>query len=188
LLAFGTVQERPWIPGIVLFLVASLLVLLLLGRLTSRSAMMVRLERNRSLLPILSGLLTLIIPLGQILMVGQLSLRVLAAWFVFLTYCSSGVVYTQGLVRSVLKERPPTWTSLGVSAVIIGAEVVALNALKWLSIAALTIDLPLIIHRLMVQSTIGNASSKLQRIRRVGFAQAGNLVTVVIILALSLRL
>ena len=122
-------------------------------------------------------------------MVGQLSLSVLAAWLIFLTYCSSGVVYTRDLVRSVLKEASPTWTSFNLSAVFIVVEVVTLNALNWLPITILTIIVPLTVHRVVVLSLIQRkGSSKIERIRRVGFAQAGNLITATIILALVSKL
>jgi hypothetical protein len=189
LLAFGTLRERPWAPGVVLFLTASVLMLILTGRLTSGSIAVARLERNRTLLPVLSSLLTLIVPLGQIVMVGQLSLPVLAAWFLFLTYCSSGVVYTQDLVQSVLKETPPMWTSFNLSAVIIVVEVATLNAVNWLSIAAVAIFVPFSVYRVVVLSLIQRrGSSRVERIRGVGFAQAGNLIAAVFILALVSRL
>lgn len=189
LLAFGTLPEPLWVPGVVVFLAASVLVLVLIGRLTSESTAIVRLERNRTLLPVLSSLLTLIVPLGQVVMVGQLSLPVLAAWLVFLTYCSSGVVYTRDSVRSVLKEAPPTWTSFSLSAVIIVVEVVALSAANWLSIAAIAIVVPLSVNRVVVLSlNQRRGSSRVERIRRVGFAQAGNLIAATIILGLVSRL
>ena len=174
LLTFGALREPPWAPGVVVFLAASVLVLVLIGRLTSGSIVIARLEQNLILLPVLSSLLTLIVPLGQIVMVGQLPLPVLAAWLVFLTYCSSGVAYTRDLVRSILKESPPTWTVFSLSAVFIVAEVVTLNALNWLPIAAVTIIVPLTLHRVVVPSLIQRkGSSKVERIREVGFTQPG---------------
>jgi len=189
LLAFGTLRKPPCTPGAVVFLAASVLALVLIGRLTSGSRVIVRLERNRTLLPTLSGLLTFIVPLGQIIMVGQLSLPVLAVWLIFLTYCSSGVVYTRDLVRSVLKEASPTWTSFNLSAVFIVSEVITLNAVNWLSIAAVAVIVPLTVHRVVVLSlTQRRGSSRIERIRGVGFAQAGNLIAATIILALVSKL
>jgi len=189
LLAFGTLQGRPWPLGVVLFTAASVLLLILTGWLTNGSIIIIRLQRNRSLLPVLSSLLTLIVPLGQIVIVGQLSRTVLAAWFVFLTYCSTGVVYTQDLVRSVLKEVPPTRTSFILSAVIIVVEVATLNVFNWLSIAAVAIVVPLIVNRVFVLLPIQRrGSSRAERIREVGFAQTGNLIAAVLILALVSRL
>lgn len=189
LLAFGALQEPPRIFGAVVFLAASVLVLVLIGRLTSGSMVIVRLERNRTLLPILSGLLTLIVPVGQIIMVGQLSLPVLAVWLIFLTYCSAGVVYTRDLVRSVLKQAPLAWTSFNLSAVFIVSELIILNAVNWLSIATVAIILPLTIQRVLVLSLIQRkGSSRIERIRGVGIAQAGNLIAATIILALVSKL
>ena len=189
LLAFGMLRESPWTPSAIVFLAASVLALVVTARLTSGSIIIARLERSRTLLPVLSGFLTLIVPLGQIIMVGQLSLPVLTAWLVFLTYCSSGVVYTRDLVRSVLKEVSPTWTSFNLSAVLIVSEVVILNAVNWLSIATVTIMVPLTVHRVVALSLIQRKrSSKIERIRGVGFAQAGNLIAATIILALVSKL
>ncbi len=189
LLAFGTLRQLPWIPGLIVFLAASVFALGLTARITSGSVAIVRLERSATLLPVLSGLLTLIVPLGQIMMVGQLSVPVFATWLVFLVYCSLGVVYARDLVRSVLKETPPTWTTFSLSAAFIVAVVVILNAVKLFSIAAVAIVVPLTVHRTVVLPLIRRtASSKVRRIRAVGFSQAGNLITATIILALVSKL
>ena len=189
LFTFGCLREPPWTPGVVAFLAASVLALILIGRATSGSIAIIRLERNPILLVILASLLTLIVPLGQIIMVGQLSLSVLAAWLVFLTYSSSGVLYTQHLVRSVVKETPPTWTSFSLSAFFIVTEVITLNAFNLLSIVAVAILMPLIVHRVIALSLIQRkSSSRVERIRVVGFAQAGNLIAAAIILALVSKL
>ena len=150
LLPFGTLRQQPWAPGVAVFLAASVFALIVTGRLTTRSKVIARLERDPLLLPILSSSLTLLVPLGQILMVGQLPFPILAVWLVFLTYCSSGVVYTRDSVRSVLKEAPLAWTSFGLSAAIVLAEVAILSAAHWLSITAIAVVVPLSIHRVIV--------------------------------------
>ena len=189
LLAFGALRESPWVPGVVVFLAVSMLVLIVTGTLTTHSKVIARLERNPILLPILSSSLTLLVPLGQILMSGQLSLPILAVWLVFLTYCSSGVVYTRDSVRSVLKEASLKWTRFSLCAAIILTEVGILSAAHWLSITAITVVVPLSIHRVIVlRLTQQRGSSKLERIRGVGFTQAGNLIAATIILDLASRL
>lgn len=189
LFPFGTLQQAPWVPGVVVFLAASVLALIVTGRLTTRSKVIARMERNPTLLPVLSSPLTLLVPLGQILMVGQLPVPVLAVWLVFLTYSSLGVVYTRDSVRSVLKEVPLTWTSFSLSTAIILALVVTLSAAHWLSITAVAVVVPLLIHRVIVLLlTQRKGFSKIERIRGVGFAQAGNLIAATIILDLILRL
>ncbi len=189
LLAFGTLKELPSIPGVITFLAASVLAIGLTARITGGSVAIVRLERNAILLSILSSLLTLIVPLGQIIMVGQLSISVFAIWIVFLAYCTLGVVYARDLVRSVLKETPPTWTTFSVSATFIVVAIVILNVINWLSIAAVVIVLPLTVHRFAILPLIRRkTSSKIERIREVGFTQAGNLIATAIILALVSKL
>ena len=185
LLAFGTLRELPWIPSVIVFLAASVFALGLTAKVTGGSVAIVRFERNVTLLPVLSSLLTLIVPLGQIIMVGQLSIPVLASWLVFVVYCASGVVYARDLVRSVLNETPPTWTIFSLSAAFIVAVVAILNVVNWSSFAAVAILVPLTVHRVIVVPLIRRtAPSKLQRIREVGFSQAGNLITATIILSI----
>ena len=189
LLAIGMLPEQPSALGVFVFLAASVLALVIIGKLTSGSKVIIRLERNPILLPVVSGLLTLIVPLGHIVMVGPLSLPVLACWLVFLVYCSSGVVYTRDLVRSVLKETAPTWTSFVLSTIFIVIMVVTMSTLDWLSLAALAILVPFAVHRAVVLLLIQRGgSSRVERIRRVGFLQAGNLMAAAIILAVVSRL
>ena len=188
LLALGTLEKPPWLPGVVVFLVVSVITLVATGMMTSGSRFIARMEHNAFLLPVLSSLLTLLVPVGQILIVGQVDVRFLAVWLVFLTYCASGVVYTRDLVRSVLKEAPLTWASFSLSLVLVLVEAIALNVVNQLSFAALAIVAPLIIHRIIVPSLVERkGASKSERIRAVGFTQAGNLVAAALILAWVLR-
>jgi len=93
------------------------------------------------------------------------------------------------LVRSVLSEASPTWTSFNLSGVLIVSEVVTLNVVNWLTIAAVAIIVPLTVNRVVVLSLIQRkGSSRIERIRGVGFAQAGNLLAATIILALVSKL
>jgi hypothetical protein len=120
---------------------------------------------------------------------GRFSIPIIAIWLVFLAYCSSGVLYARDLVRSVLKETPPRWTIFSLPMVLIVALVLILNAVTRLSIVALAIALPLTVHRILILPLIHRkASSKIERIRMVGFSQAGNLLTASLILALVSRL
>ena len=188
LLALVTLEKPPWLPGVVVFLAVSVITLVATGRMTGGSRFIARMERNAFLLPVLSSILTLLVPVGQILIVGQVDVRFLALWLVFLTYCASGVVYTRDLVRSVLKDAPLPWASFSLSLILVLVEVVALNAVHQLSFAALAIFVPLIIHRIIVVSLVERkGASKLERIRAVGFTQAGNLVAAALILAWVLR-
>jgi hypothetical protein len=184
LLAFGTLRKLPSLLSVVVFLASATLVLVLMGTITSRSVAIIRLERNAILLPVASSLLTLIVPLGQMIMVGAISIQFLALWFAFLAYCSTGVAYARDLVRSVLKERPQGWTGFSVSFVFTIAVVAILNAVNWLSIAALATLVPLTVHRVVVVPLIERkASSRVERIREVGFSQAGSLISAALILA-----
>jgi hypothetical protein len=69
------------------------------------------------------------------------------------------------------------------------AEVVALNAVSWVSMLAVAIIAPLIVHRVILLWLIQRkASSTVQRIRGVGFVQSGNLIVATIIIALVSKL
>ena len=189
LLAFGTLRKPPSISSVIVFIAASLLALTLTARITSGSIAIARLERNTTLLPVLSSILTLIVPLGHLVMVGKFSIPVLGVWLVFLAYCSSGVLYARDLVRSVLKDTPPKWTIFSLTSVFLLAVVLALNAVGMLSIVAATVIAPLAVHRVVIPRLTGRKlSSKVGRIRKVGFTQAGNLITATIILATVSRL
>jgi hypothetical protein len=188
LLTFGTLREPPAVLGVVVFLTAAVLALVIIGRFTNGSKALVRLERNPTLLPVLSAIVTLIVPLGHLIMVGLLSFSALVYWLVFLTYCSSGVVYIQGLVRSVLRDAPPAWTGFYLSTAFILALIVTLNALTWISLDALAITVPLTVHRAVALLLIQRrSSSRIDRIRGIGFAQAGNLIAATIILSVVWR-
>jgi hypothetical protein len=189
LLTFGTLQAPPSPVSGVGFLAASTLALVLIARLTSGSKAIARLEHSPTLLPVLSGLLTLIVPLGQIVMVGRFSTSGLAAWLVFLTYGCSGAIYTRDLVRSILSETPPKWTSFNFSAALLAAEIVTLSMINWFSIAAMAVIVPLTVHRIVVPSLIQRkSSSRIARIRLLGLAQTGNLIAAVAIVVLASKL
>jgi len=186
--ALTALPKPPWFPGIVIFLVVSIIALVVTGRLTGGSKIIMRMERNAFLLPVLSSLLTLLVPVGQMLMVWQLSVQFLAIWIVFLTYCVSGVVYTRDMVRSVLKDSPLRWASFILSVALVTAEIVSLSAFDWLSLTAFAVVIPLMVHRIIVLLLMKRKdSSKIERIRAVGFTQAGNLVAAALILAWVLR-
>ena len=81
------------------------------------------------------------------------------------------------------------WIDFSFSAVLLVVESVILNMINRLSIAAMTVVVPLTFHRVVVQSLIQRkSSSRIERIRVVGFAQAGNLIAATVILVLVSRL
>jgi hypothetical protein len=89
----------------------------------------------------------------------------------------------------MLKESQPTWISFSLSAVLTAVEIVTMSVVNWLSIIAVAIIVPLIVHRVIILWLIQRkGSSTVERIRGMGFVQAGNLLAATIILALVSKL
>ena len=190
IIALATLDEAPSVIGLAAFVTASVAALVLLAKLTGGSAAVMRIERNIVLLPILSGLLTLIVPLGHVLMLGQLSKSILAVWFLFLTYTVAGVVYTRIAVRAVLgRTKSSLATCMIPVSFILVAEVAVLSAIGWLHSAAAIIVGPSLFWWLAITSlSESEASSRTGIVRRVGIMQSANMIAVSIILAVVSRL
>ena len=186
LLAFAALRKPPNWFGLIVYVGVAVVALVLLGRFTKRSAMVARLERSRVLLPALSASLTVLIPVGQLLMVGQLSRPVLSAWLVFLTFVAAGVVATRELVRDILKARSTTWAGLVGAGTVLAAEGATLALVHWLSPVAITVVVPLTLQRWFATRRIRNERiPRSQRIRFLGFTQSASLVAAATILALA---
>jgi len=106
-LALGAITATPSPVRLAAFVTAAVLALLFLARLTSGSVAVMRMERHAVLLPALSGFLTLVVPAGELVVLGRLTPPVLAAWLLFATYTVAGVVLTRAGVRAILKRRTP---------------------------------------------------------------------------------
>ncbi len=188
-LAFLILPEVPGLLPSFAFVGVCLAALLAVAALTGRSAVLIRLERNPNLLPALSSPLTLIVPLGYLILAGPLTWTILAAWLIFLVYTATGIVYTGDAVRAVLKDAPPGGRWLVVSAVLLAAESVAFAGLGWLPVASLAVLVPLLAHRLALRIRPSSGSvPKARRIRYLGMAESANLLAAAVILALVARL
>jgi hypothetical protein len=172
------------------FVAAAVLALVLLGRFTSGSVAVMRMERHAVLLPLLSGLLTLVVPVGELVMLGRSSPPILAAWLLFATYTMAGVVLTRVGVRAILRRRTPAMArGVLLVAAVVAAEVVAVHWLGWLDVASVAILVPLVVYwRGNVRLSRSEETPRTRVVRRVGFAQSGNMIAVAAILAVVLRL
>jgi len=189
-LAFASLSGPPPLVGLAAFIVISILALLVLGQITASSAELIRLERNRVILPLASGSLTMIVPLASLIMAGQLPVAILAAWLVFLTYTVGGVAYTQAAVRAVKRREPPSLAVfvLPISSALI-IEAVVFEMAGWLHIASVAVVVPLFLHWLAIGKPQRSDEIPMGRIiRRVGFTQMANMIAVTMILAVVLRL
>jgi len=172
------------------FVAAAVLALVLLGRFTSGSVAVMRMERHAVLLPLLSGLLTLVVPVGELVMLGRSSPPILAAWLLFATYTMAGVVLTRVGVRAILRRRTPAMArGVLLVAAVVAAEAVAVHWLGWLDVASVAILVPLVVYwRGNVRLSRSEETPRTRVVRRVGFAQSGNMIAVAAILAVVLRL
>lgn len=175
--------------GMIIYACGCLGALLLLAWITGRSAVLVRMERNPAMTPILSAPLTLLVPFGHVVMLGSLTPGAVALWLLFLVFTITGVVYTGDAVRALLRGARPGWGRLVASAVLVGAAELVLSAAAWLPVPCIAILVPLLVHRFTAGSPTALAHlSKAERIRRVGFAQAANLLAAASILAVAVHL
>ena len=190
ILALATLDEAPSAIGLAVFVTASVAALVFLTRLTSSSVAMMRLERDIVLLPVLSGLLTLVVPFGQLIMLGHLPPSILSVWLLFLTYTMAGVVYTRIAVRAILGRMAPSLANcvIPVSFILV-AEVAVLSAIGSLHPAAAIIVAPSLVWWLAITAlSRSEGSSRTGIIRRVGVTQSANMIAVAIILAVVSRL
>jgi len=190
ILALGAITATPSPVRLAAFLAAAVLALLLLARVTSGSVAVMRMERHPVLLPALSGLLTVVVPAGELVAFGQTSPPVLAAWMMFATYTIGGVVITRSGVRAILKRQPPEVArEVVVVAVIVAAEALAVDAVGWLHVASVGVLAPLVAYwRGIVRLSRSDETPRTRVVRRVGFAQSANMIAVAAILAIALRL
>jgi len=189
-LALASLAATPSLVRLAAFLAAAVIALVLLGRFTASSVAVMRMERDAVLLPVLSGLLTLVVPAGELAMLGRSSPPILAAWLLFATYTMAGVVLTRVGVRAILKRRTPAMAGgVLLVAAVVAAEAVAVHWLGWLDIASVAILVPLVVYwRGIVRLSRSEETPRTRVVRRVGFAQSGNVVAVAVILAVVLRL
>src|SRR3990170_6658657 len=132
-LALGAITATPSPVRLAAFVTAAVLALLFLARLTSGSVAVMRMERHAVLLPALSGFLTLVVPAGELVVLGRLTPPVLAAWLLFATYTVAGVVLTRAGVRAILKRRTPAMAGgVLLVAAVVAAEAVAVQWLRGL--------------------------------------------------------
>ena len=189
-LALAALTEMPDSFGLVLFIAATVLALILLGQLTGSSARLMRLERDTVLLPMMSSLLTLLVPLGHLFMLGRLPIETTAVWLVFLTYTMAGVVYTRVTVRAVLgREAPAIAAIMVLTATAVFVEVAALGWLGWMRHSTALVLAPMFLFWMAVRSAPrSGTSTRTEVIRRIGFLQSGNMIAMVVILAVALRM
>ncbi len=190
ILAFATLSGPPPLAGLAAFIIISVLALLVLGQITGSSTELMRLERNRVVLPMASGSLTMIVPLASLVMAGRLPTTILAVWLMFLTYTVGGVAYTQAAVRAIKRREPPALAVyiLPISSALI-IEAVVLEMAGWLHVASVAVVVPLYLHWLAVRKPPRSGDVPMGKIiRGVGFKQMANMIAVTVILAVVARL
>ncbi|MCL5318995.1 MAG: hypothetical protein M1503_12160 [Thaumarchaeota archaeon] len=151
---------------------------------------MIRVQRNRFFLPILSSSLTLIMPLGELIMLGALSGRVLAAWLLLFTYTVVSVSLIQSKVQGFLKGEAASSKHIVVPGLVVLAGEGLLFASAGIFHAAVVFSLtPLLVMWIYLsRRRVGEKSSRMKVIKGVGFQQTGNMIAFIIILAIVTRL
>ncbi len=183
-----TVLPSPML--LILFFIVSIAVLLSAGQLTSHSHTLVRVQRNRLFLPILSSSLTLIMPLGELIMFGALSERVLAFWLLLFTYTIVSVSLIQMKVQGLLKGEVVSSKHIVVPGLIaLVAEGLLLASAKIIHPAVIFSITPLLVTWIYLsRRRVGETGSRVKTIRRVGFQQTGNMIAFIAILSIITRL
>ncbi|MFQ6135420.1 MAG: hypothetical protein ACE5KU_06390 [Nitrososphaerales archaeon] len=191
LAAVLTVPTFPSPTRLYLFLGVSTAILLLTAQLTRRSPTLIRIQRNRLFLPIISGSLTLITPLGYYIMFGTISTRILAIWLLLLTYTVVSVTLVQGKVQGLIQRKESSSSyivPLGLAVFIV--ESLPLFSSGLLHPAVLLSLAPLLFMWFYLRSRRvleADSDSKIKVIRRIGFQQTGNMMAFVLILAILSR-
>ncbi|MBI2937480.1 MAG: hypothetical protein HYY22_04675 [Thaumarchaeota archaeon] len=175
---------------LILFLAVSIAVLLSAGQLTSHSRTLVRIQRNRFFLPILSSSLTLIMPLGEFIMFGGLSARVFAAWLLLFTYTVVSVSLIQLKVQGFLKGKEVSSKRIVVPglAVLAGEGVLLASAGIMHPAVILSLTPLLVMWIYLSRRRVEEKSNRVKMIKRVGFQQTGNMIAFILILAIVTRL
>ena len=175
---------------LILFLAVSTVVLLSAGQLTSHSRTLVRIQRNRFFLPILSSSLTLIMPLGELIMFGSLSARVLVAWLLLFTYTVVSVSLIQLKVQGFLKGKEVSSKGIVVPglAVLAGEGVLLASAGIMHPAVILSLTPLLVMWIYLSRRRVEEKSNRVKMIKRVGFQQTGNMIAFILILAIVTRL
>jgi hypothetical protein len=174
---------------LIFFLVISIIILLSAGHITNRSPKMIRIQRNRFFLPILSGGVTTLMPLGVAIMFGAISEKVLAAWLLMFTYTVISVSLIQVKVRTLLRRedlQSNRAVALGLTGIV--AEVSFLVTIGLMHLAAVFAPAQLTLWIYLSHRLEERKANKVRVIRKIGFLQTANMLIFVMILAAITRL
>lgn len=191
LMSLLTLRASPPPMRLAIFLAAAIAILISAGQLTGRSQTLIRIQRNRLFLPILSGSLTLITPLGDAFMFGNISGKSAAVWLLLLTYTVVSVSLIQTKVQGLLREKDaPAKQIVAPGLFILTVEVLLLSSVGLMHLAALFSLTPLAVTWIYLSRGLagGKKRDRVKVIRRIVFQQTGNMIAFVVILALLTRL
>lgn len=140
----------------------------------------------------MSGGLTLIMPLGYIIMLGTVTMKILAVWLLLLTYTVVSITLIQGKVQGLLQGKESSSSHI----VLLGLTVFIVESLLLFSSGVLHLAIllslaPLLfmwlyLKRLNVLEVYPDF--KIKVIRKIGFQQTGNMIAFVLMLAILSRL
>lgn len=192
LAAFLTIPIYPSVPSILIFLAVSFTILILIAQITGLSVILIHMQRDRLILPIITGFLTSITLLGYYIMLETVSVKNLSIWLLLLTFTVISVSLVQREVQGLLlmKEHPISHIIiLGLTVFSVEFIMIISSGLMHsviiLSIAPL-ISMWIYLKKHNITKT--NTDSKVKKIKRIGFFQAWNTVMFVLILAVLSKL
>ena len=184
----AAVLTMPTLPDptrLLLFLSVSVSALLFTSYLTGHSPTLIRIQRNRLFLPIISGGLTLTTLLGYYIMFEAVSAKILSVWLLILTYTVISVSLIQSKVQGLLKRKPSSPKPILLPGLtVFTAESLLLYSYGLMHPATLLSMTPLLFMWLYLQRPTlpETTESKMKTIRRIGFQQTGNMIAFILIL------
>ncbi len=183
--AVATLPAMPSPVHLLFFIGASILFLVFIGFITSNSKVVMRMERNRVVLLLTSGLLSLIIPFGHLIMFWQITMRVMAIWLLFAIYTAIGVVYIQEAVRAFRNRRRPVLAVFVVSGTAIYVIVaITLHFIGWLNVVSVAAVIPLFVLWLWMRRWVPpEGLPKVRIVKKIGLRQTANMLAFTFVLA-----
>ncbi len=181
-----SISYTPSILRIFMFLIVATAILMLTSYLMNVAPTIIKIRKNRFLLPIISSILTLITPLGHYIMFGTINGKIFSVWIFLLTYTIFSVVLIQRKILSLIQRSK--YTSLFIlfgSIIIFSVETFFISLFGWMHQFIVLTTIPLIVMWFYLRSQhISDKflKSKKKAIRSIGIFQTINMVFFIILL------
>lgn len=186
-----TIPFVPSISRISIFFIVSAVILMLTSYITNVAPILIKIRRNQIILPIISGGLTLITPLGHFIMFGTVNETIFSVWVFLLTYTIFSVFFIQKKIKSLIQRKENSSLLLFLFSIIIfGFESSMFFLLGWVQLSIFLIILPVVIMWFFLkdQQIINKLSkSNNQIIKSIGLFQTINMIFFVVLLTFLIK-